>query len=136
MIRDAVAARRMRSTVPDLTENGLGSPEFDNTDTTDSTPTRRRRGRRVVRGAGEAGAQMQLEVHDRVPLFQEPSAAIEAGKPAKALPAGSHAEESAESEDSNEPTATRRRSRRASTSTRSRSTRTANDEAEEPTTTR
>lgn len=38
MIRDAVAARRMRSTVPDLTENGLGSPEFDNTDTTDSTP--------------------------------------------------------------------------------------------------
>lgn len=109
--------------MPDLTENGLGSPEFDNTDTTnttnDSTPTRRRRGRRVVRGAGEAGAQMQLEVHDRVPLFQEPSAAIEAGKPTKALPAGSHEEESAESGDSNEPTATRRRSRRASTSTRS-----------------
>ena len=126
--------------MPDLTENGLGSPEFDNTDTTnttnDSTPTRRRRGRRVVRGAGEAGAQMQLEVHDRVPLFQEPSAAIEAGKPTKALPAGSHEEESAESGDSNEPTATRRRSRRASTSTRSRSTRTTNDEAEEPTTTR
>lgn len=126
--------------MPDLTENGLGSPEFDNTDTTnttnDSTPTRRRRGRRVVRGAGEAGAQMQLEVHDRVPLFQEPSAAIEAGKPAKALPAGSHEEESEESEDSNEPTATRRRSRRASASTRSRSTRTANDEPEEPATTR
>ena len=36
-------------------------------------PRRRRGGRRVVRGAGAAGASLELQVQERTPLFEEPA---------------------------------------------------------------
>lgn len=60
---------------------------------------------------------MELEVHDRAPLFQEPAVAIEAREPVKELTAADHEESS---DEESEP---RRRTRRAKTTRTTRRTR-------------
>ena len=69
-----------------------------------ATPPRRRRGRRVTREVGAAGATVALQVQDHsMPLFEEPH--LPSRQESKPEPAPSHDEE--------EQVAPRRRSRRA-----------------------
>ena len=77
----------VRSIVPSVNDNGFSRDETeeqqpthadaaqspDSTDKTPAAPRRRRGGRRVVRGAGAAGAAVALKVEDHsAPLFAEP----------------------------------------------------------------
>ena len=77
----------VRSIVPSVNDNGFSRDETeeqqpthadaaqspDSADRTPAAPRRRRGGRRVVRGAGAAGAAVALKVEDHsAPLFAEP----------------------------------------------------------------
>ena len=77
----------VRSIVPSVNDNGFSRDETeeqqpthadaaqspDSADKTPAVPRRRRGGRRVVRGAGAAGATVALKVEDHsAPLFAEP----------------------------------------------------------------
>lgn len=77
----------VRSIVPSVNDNGFSRDETeeqqpthadaaqspDSVDKTPAVPRRRRGGRRVVRGAGAAGAAVALKVEDHsAPLFAEP----------------------------------------------------------------
>ena len=77
----------VRSIVPSVNDNGFSRDETeeqqpthadaaqspDSADKTPAAPRRRRGGRRVVRGAGAAGATVALKVEDHsAPLFAEP----------------------------------------------------------------
>ena len=77
----------VRSIVPSVNDNGFSRDETeeqqptradaaqspDSADKTPAAPRRRRGGRRVVRGAGAAGAAVALKVEDHsAPLFAEP----------------------------------------------------------------
>ena len=77
----------VRSIVPSVNDNGFSRDETeeqqpthadaaqspDSADKTPAVPRRRRGGRRVVRGAGAAGAAVALKVEDHsAPLFAEP----------------------------------------------------------------
>lgn len=109
--------------MPEQTEQGFEPLETaSNTDSssTNEQPAapRRRTGRRVVRGAGAAGATVELKVEEHGPLFKEPPTALPASKPVHALTAapaakGDKAEASAAEQD--EPARKTTRSRRRST---------------------
>ena len=116
--------------MPEQTEQGFEPLETaSNTDSSSANeqpaaPRRRRTGRRVVRGAGAAGATVELKVEEHGPLFKEPPTALPASKPVHALTAapaakGDKAEASAEGEASaaeqDEPARKTTRSRRRST---------------------
>ncbi|PKU90140.1 ribonuclease G [Bifidobacterium pseudolongum subsp. globosum] len=115
--------------MPEQTEQGFEPLETaSNTDSSSTNeqpaaPRRRRTGRRVVRGAGAAGATVELKVEEHGPLFKEPPTALPASKPVHALTAAPAAESSAEGESSPdeaaaeqaEPTRKTTRSRRRST---------------------
>ncbi|RYQ32281.1 Rne/Rng family ribonuclease [Bifidobacterium pseudolongum] len=116
--------------MPEQTEQGFEPLETaSNTDSSSANeqpaaPRRRRTGRRVVRGAGAAGATVELKVEEHGPLFKEPPTALPASKPVHALTAapaakGAAAEASAEGEASaaeqDEPARKTTRSRRRST---------------------
>lgn len=116
--------------MPEQTEQGFEPLETaSNTDSSSANeqpaaPRRRRTGRRVVRGAGAAGATVELKVEEHGPLFKEPPTALPASKPVHALTAapaakGAEAEASAEGEtsaaDQDEPVRKTTRSRRRST---------------------
>lgn len=116
--------------MPEQTEQGFEPLETaSNTDSSSTNeqpaaPRRRRTGRRVVRGAGAAGATVELKVEEHGPLFKEPPTALPASKPVHALTAapaakGDKAEASAEGEASaaeqDEPARKTTRSRRRST---------------------
>lgn len=116
--------------MPEQTEQGFEPLETaSNTDSSSANeqpaaPRRRRTGRRVVRGAGAAGATVELKVEEHGPLFKEPPTALPASKPVHALTAapaakGAEAEASAEGEtsaaDQDEPARKTTRSRRRST---------------------
>ncbi len=115
--------------MPEQTEQGFEPLETaSNTDSSSTNeqpaaPRRRRTGRRVVRGAGAAGATVELKVEEHGPLFKEPPTALPASKPAHALtaaPAAEGAETPAEDESSAaaeqaEPARKTTRSRRRST---------------------
>lgn len=115
--------------MPEQTEQGFEPLETaSNTDSSSANeqpaaPRRRRTGRRVVRGAGAAGATVELKVEEHGPLFKEPPTALPASKPVHALTAAPAAESSAEGESSPdeaaaeqaEPTRKTTRSRRRST---------------------
>ncbi|RYP97625.1 Rne/Rng family ribonuclease [Bifidobacterium pseudolongum] len=120
--------------MPEQTEQGFEPLETaSNTDSSSANeqpaaPRRRRTGRRVVRGAGAAGATVELKVEEHGPLFKEPPTALPASKPVHALTAapaakGDKAEASAEGESSpaeaaaeqDEPSHKTTRSRRRST---------------------
>ena len=77
----------VRSIVPSVNDNGFSRDETEeqqpthadaaqspaSADKTPAAPRRRRGGRRVVRGAGAAGAAVALKVEDHsAPLFAEP----------------------------------------------------------------
>ncbi|RYP97283.1 ribonuclease G [Bifidobacterium pseudolongum subsp. globosum] len=110
--------------MPEQTEQGFEPLETaSNTDSSSANeqpaaPRRRRTGRRVVRGAGAAGATVELKVEEHGPLFKEPPTALPASKPVHALTAapaakGDKAEASAAEQD--EPARKTTRSRRRST---------------------
>ena len=110
--------------MPEQTEQGFEPLETaSNTDSSSTNeqpaaPRRRRTGRRVVRGAGAAGATVELKVEEHGPLFKEPPTALPASKPVHALTAapaakGDKAEASAAEQD--EPARKTTRSRRRST---------------------
>lgn len=115
--------------MPEQTEQGFEPLETaSNTDSSSTNeqpaaPRRRRTGRRVVRGAGAAGATVELKVEEHGPLFKEPPTALPASKPVHALtaaPAAEGAETPAEDESSAaaeqaEPARKTTRSRRRST---------------------
>ena len=115
--------------MPEQTEQGFEPLETaSNTDSSSANeqpaaPRRRRTGRRVVRGAGAAGATVELKVEEHGPLFKEPPTALPASKPVHALtaaPAAEGAETPAEDESSAaaeqaEPARKTTRSRRRST---------------------
>ncbi|RYQ12198.1 ribonuclease G [Bifidobacterium pseudolongum subsp. globosum] len=115
--------------MPEQTEQGFEPLEtasnIDSPSTNEqpAAPRRRRTGRRVVRGAGAAGATVELKVEEHGPLFKEPPTALPASKPVHALTAAPAAESSAEGESSPdeaaaeqaEPTRKTTRSRRRST---------------------
>ena len=115
--------------MPEQTEQGFEPLETaSNTDSSSANeqpaaPRRRRTGRRVVRGAGAAGATVELKVEEHGPLFKEPPTALPASKPVHALtaaPAAKGAETPAEDESSAdaeqaEPARKTTRSRRRST---------------------
>ena len=115
--------------MPEQTEQGFEPLETaSNTDSSSTNeqpaaPRRRRTGRRVVRGAGAAGATVELKVEAHGPLFKEPPTALPASKPVHALtaaPAAEGAETPAEDESSAaaeqaEPARKTTRSRRRST---------------------
>lgn len=116
--------------MPEQTEQGFEPLETaSNTDSSSTneqpaTPRRRRTGRRVVRGAGAAGATVELKVEEHGPLFKEPPTALPASKPVHALTAapaakGDEAEASAQGEtpaaDQDEPARKTTRSHRRST---------------------
>ena len=116
--------------MPEQTEQGFEPLETaSNTDSSSTNeqpaaPRRRRTGRRVVRGAGAAGATVELKVEEHGPLFKEPPTALPASKPVHALTAapaakGDKAEAAAEGEASaaeqDEPARKTTRSRRRST---------------------
>lgn len=115
--------------MPEQTEQGFEPLETaSNTDSSSANeqpaaPRRRRTGRRVVRGAGAAGATVELKVEEHGPLFKEPPTALPASKPVRALTAAPAAEASAEGESSpaeaaaeqDEPSHKTTRSRRRST---------------------
>ena len=95
--------------MPEQTEQGFEPLETaSNTDSSSANeqpaaPRRRRTGRRVVRGAGAAGATVELKVEEHGPLFKEPPTALPASKPVHALIAapaakGDEAEASAQGE--------------------------------------
>lgn len=92
--------------MPEQTEQGFEPLETaSNTDSSSANeqpaaPRRRRTGRRVVRGAGAAGATVELKVEEHGPLFKEPPTALPASKPVHALTAAPAAESSAEGESS------------------------------------
>lgn len=79
--------------MPEQTEQGFEPLETaSNTDSSSTNeqpaaPRRRRTGRRVVRGAGAAGATVELKVEEHGPLFKEPPTALLASKPVHALTA-------------------------------------------------
>ena len=110
--------------MPEQTEQGFEPLETaSNTDSSSTNeqpaaPRRRRTGRRVVRGAGAAGATVELKVEEHGPLFKEPPTALPASKPVHALTAapaakGDKAEALAAEQD--EPARKTTRSRRRST---------------------
>ncbi len=116
--------------MPEQTEQGFEPLETaSNTDSSSANeqpaaPRRRRTGRRVVRGAGAAGATVELKVEEHGPLFKEPPTALPASKPVHALTAapaakGDEAEASAQGEtpaaDQDEPARKTTRSHRRST---------------------
>ena len=116
--------------MPEQTEQGFEPLETaSNTDSSSTNeqpaaPRRRRTGRRVVRGAGAAGATVELKVEEHGPLFKEPPTALPASKPVHALTAapaakGDEAEASAQGEtpaaDQDEPARKTTRSHRRST---------------------
>ena len=115
--------------MPEQTEQGFEPLETaSNTDSSSTNeqpaaPRRRRTGRRVVRGAGAAGATVELKVEEHGPLFKEPPTALPASNPVHALtaaPAAEGAETPAEDESSAaaeqaEPARKTTRSRRRST---------------------
>ena len=116
--------------MPEQTEQGFEPLEpASNTDSSSANeqpaaPRRRRTGRRVVRGAGAAGATVELKVEEHGPLFKEPPTALPASKPVHALTAapaakGDEAEASAQGEtpaaDQDEPARKTTRSHRRST---------------------
>ena len=76
--------------MPEQTEQGFEPLETaSNTDSSSTNeqpaaPRRRRTGRRVVRGAGAAGATVELKVEEHGPLFKEPPTALPASKPVSA----------------------------------------------------
>lgn len=115
--------------MPEQTEQGFepletaSNTDFPSTNEQPATTRRRRTGRRVVRGAGAAGATVELKVEEHGPLFKEPPTALPASKPVHALtaaPAAKGAETPAEDESSAdaeqaEPARKTTRSRRRST---------------------
>ncbi len=115
--------------MPEQTEQGFEPLETaSNTDSSSTNeqpaaPRRRRTGRRVVRGAGAAGATVELKVEEHGPLFKEPPTALPASKPVHALtaaPAAEGAETTAEDESS--AAAEQAESARKTTRSRRRST--------------
>ncbi len=124
--------------MPEQTEQGFEPLETaSNTDSSSTNeqpaaPRRRRTGRRVVRGAGAAGATVELKVEEHGPLFKEPPTALPASKPAHALtaaPAAEGAETTAEDESS--AAAEQAESARKTTRSRRRSTASETTEATE-----
>lgn len=115
--------------MPEQTEQGFEPLETaSNTDSSSTNeqpaaPRRRRTGRRVVRGAGAAGATVELKVEEHGPLFKEPPTALPASKPVHALTAAAAAEgaetpaedESSAAAEQAEPARKTTRSRRRST---------------------
>ena len=115
--------------MPEQTEQGFEPLETaSNTDSSSTNeqpaaPRRRRTGRRVVRGAGAAGAPVELKVEEHGPLFKEPPTALPASKPVHALTAAAAAEgaetpaedESSAAAEQAEPARKTTRSRRRST---------------------
>ncbi len=115
--------------MPEQTEQGFEPLETaSNTDSSSTSeqpaaPRRRRTGRRVVRGAGAAGATVELKVEEHGPLFKEPPTALPASKPVHALTAAAAAEgaetpaedESSAAAEQAEPARKTTRSRRRST---------------------
>nr|WP_276609063.1 Rne/Rng family ribonuclease [Bifidobacterium pseudolongum] len=127
-----------RSIVPEQTEQGFEPLETaSNTDSSSANeqpaaPRRRRTGRRVVRGAGAAGATVELKVEEHGPLFKEPPTALPASKPVHALTAAPAAESSAEGESSpDEAAAEQAEPARKTTRSRRRSTASETTEATE-----
>lgn len=124
--------------MPEQTEQGFEPLETaSNTDSSSaneqpSAPRRRRTGRRVVRGAGAAGATVELKVEEHGPLFKEPPTALPASKPVHALTAAPAAESSAEGESSpDEAAAEQAEPARKTTRSRRRSTASETTEATE-----
>lgn len=124
--------------MPEQTEQGFEPLETaSNTDSSSAneqpaTPRRRRTGRRVVRGAGAAGATVELKVEEHGPLFKEPPTALPASKPVHALTAAPAAESSAEGESSpDEAAAEQAEPARKTTRSRRRSTASETTEATE-----
>lgn len=124
--------------MPEQTEQGFEPLETaSNTDSSSTNeqpaaPRRRRTGRRVVRGAGAAGATVELKVEEHGPLFKEPPTALPASKPVHALtaaPAAEGAETTAEDESS--AAAEQAESARKTTRSRRRSTASETTEATE-----
>ena len=124
--------------MPEQTEQGFEPLETaSNTDSSSTNeqpaaPRRRRTGRRVVRGAGAAGATVELKVEEHGPLFKEPPTALPASKPVHALtaaPAAEGAETTAEDESS--AAAEQAESARKTTRSRRRSTASETTEAAE-----
>lgn len=108
--------------MPEQTEQGFEPLETaSNTDSSTSNeqpaaPRRRRTGRRVVRGAGAAGATVELKVEEHGPLFKEPPTALPASKPVHALTAGGEAAaETTPADEQAEPARKTTRSHRRST---------------------
>ena len=124
--------------MPEQTEQGFEPLETaSNTDSSSANeqpaaPRRRRTGRRVVRGAGAAGATVELKVEEHGPLFKEPPTALPASKPVHALTAAPAAESSAEGESSpDEAAAEQAEPARKTTRSRRRSTASETTEATE-----
>ncbi|WP_270416870.1 Rne/Rng family ribonuclease [Bifidobacterium pseudolongum] len=124
--------------MPEQTEQGFEPLETaSNTDSSSANeqpaaPRRRRTGRRVVRGAGAAGATVELKVEEHGPLFKEPPTALPASKPVHALTAVPAAESSAEGESSpDEAAAEQAEPARKTTRSRRRSTASETTEATE-----
>lgn len=117
--------------MPEQTEQGFEPLEtasnIDSSSTNEqpAAPRRRRTGRRVVRGAGAAGATVELKVEEHGPLFKEPPTALPASKPVHALTAAPDA--SAEGE-----TSATEQAEPARKTTRSRRRSTASETASEP----
>ena len=124
--------------MPEQTEQGFEpletapNTDFSSANEQPAAPRRRRTGRRVVRGAGAAGATVELKVEEHGPLFKEPPTALPASKPVHALTAAPAAESSAEGESSpDEAAAEQAEPARKTTRSRRRSTASETTEATE-----
>ena len=124
--------------MPEQTEQGFEPLETaSNTDSSSANeqpaaPRRRRTGRRVVRGAGAAGATVELKVEEHGPLFKEPPTALPASKPVHALTAAAAAEGAeTPAEDESSAAAEQAEPARKTTRSRRRSTASETDEATE-----
>lgn len=121
--------------MPEQTEQGFEPLETaSNTDSSSTSeqpaaPRRRRTGRRVVRGAGAAGATVELKVEEHGPLFKEPPTALPASKPVHALTAAAAAED-AETPAEDESSAAAEQAEPARKTTRSRRRSTASETTE------
>lgn len=123
--------------MPEQTEQGFEPLETaSNTDSSSANeqpaaPRRRRTGRRVVRGAGAAGATVELKVEEHGPLFKEPPTALPASKPVHALTAAAAEGAETPAEDESSAAAEQAEPARKTTRSRRRSTASETDEATE-----
>lgn len=132
--------------MPQTTNEDFDATEAAQNNTTEdaqaAAPARRRRGRRVVRGAGAADASVELKVEEHGPLFEEPKMkALPTAKPKAAITAQAE-HDAAEDDDEAQP---KRPTRRRRTTTddqepaapsRRRSRAAAEDDEDEPAPTR